>query len=371
MFSAPHLVPRRLFSSQICCNIPSSISDKIGRGLLLRANHPLNTVKNLISSHLNSIESFKVEDNLHPKVSTLQCFDDLLIPKDHVSRKPSDTFYFDSNQVLRTHTSAHQSQFLSAGISSFLVFGDCYRRDAIDSTHYPVFHQVEGVKVFASGQNLSSAQVLDHLKSTLEGLIRFGIFKDPELKIRWVDAYFPFTNPSLEMEVWYQGEWLEVLGCGVIQPEIIQRHYPDKNAIGWAFGIGLERIAMRLFNIPDIRLFWSEDPRFLSQFTNSEIVQFQPFSKFPACFKDISFWTSNESVFEENDFYSIIRDIGGDLVESVEMVDDFKHPKTGRQSYCFRINYRSMERSLLNSEIDDLQFRIREKVSEDLHLELR
>jgi phenylalanyl-tRNA synthetase alpha chain len=100
------------------------------------------------------------------------------------------------------------------------------------------------------------------LKTTLEGMVE-AIFGKVEM--RWVDAYFPFTEPSMELEIFFEGEWLEVLGCGVLRREIAETAGVD-NEVGWAFGLGLERLAMVLFDIPDIRLFWSEDPRFIRQF---------------------------------------------------------------------------------------------------------
>lgn len=133
------------------------------------------------------------------------------------------------------------------------------------------------------------------------------------------------------------------------------------NKIGWAFGLGLERIAMILYSIPDIRLFWSTDERFISQFTDKEITTFQPYSKYPSCFKDVSFWTAQGLDLHENDFCDVVRDVAGDLVEDVKKVrlavwfssnhndldpqiDSFVHPKTNRTSLCYRINYRSMDR---------------------------
>lgn len=92
------------------------------------------------------------------------------------------------------------------------------------------------------------------------------------------------------------------------------------NKIGWAFGLGLERIAMVLFSIPDIRLFWSADSRFLSQFTQGKITAFQPYSKYPSCFKDVSFWIAQGNSIHENDFCDVVRDIAGDLVEDVKKV---------------------------------------------------
>jgi len=90
--------------------------------------------------------------------------------------------------------------------------------------------------------------------------------------------------------------------------------------MGWAFGLGLERIAMILYSIPDIRLFWSQDPRFLSQFKQGEITTFKPYSKYPACFKDVSFWLPQAETLHENDFCDLVRDVAGDVVEDVKLV---------------------------------------------------
>jgi phenylalanyl-tRNA synthetase alpha chain len=157
--------------------------------------------------------------------------------------------------------------------------------------------------------------------------------------------------------------------------------------LGWAFGIGLERMAMLLFEIPDIRLFWSKDERFLSQFrglsSNLEnLKRFVPFSKFPACYKDVAFWLRSSSSaagggqgggqdFHENDVMEIVRDIGGDVVEDVVKVDEFTHPKTGRKSLCYRINYRSLERTLTNEEANEFHERVRGALVEKLGVELR
>jgi phenylalanyl-tRNA synthetase alpha chain len=174
-------------------------------------------------------------------------------------------------------------------VQAFLVTGDVYRRDAIDVTHFPVFHQMEGVRLFTaaelavrsprlrdgrgeeSASPLSEAErhaegvriVESDLKQALAGLVRslFG----PDTLTRWVDAYFPFTTPSFELEVFFNSKWLEVLGCGVIHPQILRNCGYTHGEIGWAFGLGLERLALVLFDIPDIRLFWSKGTtRFLS-----------------------------------------------------------------------------------------------------------
>ena len=203
------------------------------------------------------------------------------------------------------------------------------------------------------------------------------------LKVRWVEAYFPFTSPSWELEVYWQGDWLEVLGCGVIRQPLLD-NAGVHTQIGWAFGIGLERIAMLLFDIPDIRLFWSQDQRFLSQFGEKKPMQrFVPFSKFPECYKDVSFWirgTSNSAGggsranihdFHDNDVMEIVRDVAGDLVEDVRLTDEFTHPKSRRKSVCYRINYRSLERTLRNEEVNELHSTICQTLVEKLDVEIR
>lgn len=251
-----------------------------------------------------------------------------------------------------------------------------YRRDEVDSSHYPVFHQMEGVKLFTTedyngNDSLSDEEqvtfIENDLKQNLEGMAHelFG-----NVEMRWVDEYFPFTNPSFELEISFEGEWMEVLGCGVIRQEIIENS--GRKGKGWAFGLGLERLAMVLFGIPDIRLFWTQDERFHSQFANAKnkIITFVPYSKYPPCFKDISFWTPSDG-FHPNDVHELVRTVAGDLVEKVELIDSFEHPKTKRLSKCFRISYRSMDRSLTNEEVDALQEQVRSLVVDELNVELR
>ena len=114
---------------------------------------------------------------------------------------------------------------------------------------------------------------------------------------------------------------------------------------------GIELSVLKLFDIDDIRQFWSTDPRFINQFKAGQITKFKSYSKYPACYKDVSFWVNN-SAFSENDFFELVRSVSGDIAESCQIIDEFTHPKTGRKSYCFRVNYRHMDRSLLNEEVD-------------------
>uniref|UniRef100_A0A8C5WPE2 phenylalanine--tRNA ligase n=1 Tax=Laticauda laticaudata TaxID=8630 RepID=A0A8C5WPE2_LATLA len=306
-------------------NVTKKIISKVGRNLHNQRNHPLWLIKERVKDHFYKqylVRSrnplFSVYDDLSPVVTVEQNFDRLLIPQDHLSRKKGDNYYLNHTHMLRAHTSAHQWDLIHAGLDAFLVVGDVYRRDQVDSTHYPIFHQMEGVRLFSShelfsnvsdGENcclfeqghrishkqevhtMEAAKLVEYnLKMTLTKLVAH-LFGDG-LKIRWVDCYFPFTHPSFEMEINFQGEWMEVLGCGVMEQQLVNSAGAE-NKIGWAFGLGLERLAMILYGIPDIRFFWCQDERFLKQFNVLHIdqsVQFQ--NKEIRCIKsmDLGFW---------------------------------------------------------------------------------
>ena len=138
---------------------------------------------------------------------------------------------------------------------------------------------------------------------------------------------------------------------------------------GYAFGLGLERLAMVLFGIPDIRLFWTDDHRFHDQFADGQIRKFVPYSKYPPCYKDISFWLPDN--FEPNDFFELGRAVAGELVEKVDLIDEFTNPKKAKTSHCYRITYRSMDRSLTDDEVNKMQEDLRERASNELAVELR
>lgn len=395
-------------------NVTPNIQNKVGRNLHLQPGHPLTLIKKRIAHYFKiralqmeekartqpasptatskEIFEFTLMDRVPPQVSVYQNFDSLLFPADHPGRSISDTFYYSPTSLLRTHTTAHELDFLKSGLKNFLVAGDCYRRDEIDASHYPVFHQMEGVRIFAHdtaryNRNADGVDlVVADLKSHLEGLIHY-LFADTCTGVRWIEGSFPFTHPSFEMEIEFQGKWLEVLGCGVLQYPILDACEPalQKGIVnGWAFGLGLERMAMILFEITDIRLFWSEDKRFTEQFDKidekrfveekeylKQVKKFQIFSKYPMCFKDVSFWIPNEIFFNENDLCSLIRENGGDLIEKVSLHDSFQHPVTKQQSKCYRIMYRSLVRNLTNEEIDVIQEKIRKEIAEKLGFKLR
>ncbi|KIK57821.1 hypothetical protein GYMLUDRAFT_749557 [Collybiopsis luxurians FD-317 M1] len=368
-------------------NVTPAILSKIPMRLHNQTDHPLSILKTIIQSHYDDFSHFS---SLSPLVTPFKNFDELSFPKDHPGRSVTDSYYINKDLMLRTHTSAHEVQVFGEKQDKWLLTADVYRRDEIDRSHYPVFHQMEGARLFdatAAGMkeveednarlegilkqsniviedipHISEANpvqpthnpahaelVAKNLKLSLNSLI-LRLFGSGErsspLRVRWIEAYFPFTSPSFEVEVFYGGRWLEILGSGVVLQSTLDKANVQ-GKIGWAFGLGLERIAMVLFSIPDIRLFWSQDERFLSQFKSGEITTFKPYSKFPACFKDLSFWNPEGSApLHDNDFCDVVRDVAGDLVEDVKLIDSFVHPKTNRSSSCYRINYRSMDRQV-------------------------
>jgi len=229
--------------------------------------------------------------------------------------------------------------------------------------------------------------VENDLKQTIESLVDY-LFGPVEK--RWDhNVKFPFTHPSFELEILYSGKWLEVLGSGCIQLQILDE-CNKRDCVGWAFGIGLERLAMVLFDVPDIRLFWSNDERFLKQFNrinsaqmnpkNIEQFKFKLFSKYSAVSKDITFYIKSNDAhsvtdrfvhWNENDLSAIVRDVAGDLVESVTCVDSFFNKKLQKTSKCYRILYNSLERQLTNEEVDQMQFKIREQCQQLLPIDLR
>jgi len=375
----------------------------LNKKIYMQQHHPLCLIKEKIINYMHAnyrskhhTPRFAVVDQLDPVVSLQDNFDSLLVPADHPSRKKSDSYYVNSDYMLRAHTSAHQSNLMKMGLDHFLVVGDVYRRDEIDKSHYPVFHQMEGVslmdnrmlgkisesiKMFEAGEKTAekqgvhtrdiSALLEAELKNCLLGLAKalFG----QNIEYKWVDCYFPFTHPSWELEVKFNGEWMEVLGCGIMEQQILhEAGVQDK--VGWAFGLGLERLAMILYGIPDIRLFWSQDSGFHNQFkdaTVDSIIKFKVFGKQPQCINDMSFWLPQDAQFDPNDFYDLVRDKGGNFVEQVSLVDEFYNKKKGLTSHCYRIVYRHMSKVLTNDEVNVMHKEIEKAATDKLGVKIR
>ncbi|KAH6885893.1 hypothetical protein B0T10DRAFT_86681 [Thelonectria olida] len=426
-------------------NVPHNVLQATKAKLHVTNDHPISITRQIIQNNFPA-PTFKYYNDFSPVVSVAQNFDSLGFPPDHPGRSRSDTYYINQNTLLRTHTSAHQAETFRANKSDgYLIAADVYRRDAIDRSHYPIFHQMEGARTWDRNQvpngDVAAAvwrdvenlpqhdiQVDDpnpvwdpetnplqelhhspeeveaiaaHLKQSLEAMV-VDIFtraqraratlrakvevddtflKEEPLQMRWVEAYFPFTSPSWELEVFYDGNWFEVLGCGVVKQDLlINADAPSR--LGWAFGIGIDRIAMLLCDIIDIRTFWSRDKRFSQQFKGvsnnlNALKQYVPFSRFPACPKDVAFWTEScrpgasdrQEPFHENDVMEIVREVAGDMVEDVTLRD--RYEKYGRTSLAYRITYRSLERTLTNREANEMQDKVREALVERLGVEIR
>lgn len=408
-------------------NIPQFILELTKRQLHQNPNHPIGILRDLIEENFKGM-GYEFYYDFKPTVTTYQNFDVLGFPQDHPGRSKSDTYYLNKEHLLRTHTSAHEHEcFQQSKTPGYFITADVYRKDEVDRTHYPAFHQMEGARLWSQNtpnveeqikrdiesipktniivedpfrdqpfnlENPKQEYITDeqcrltsiHLKKTLEYLVNQVFEKAREsaklagsteeylnepLKVRWVEAYFPWTTPSWEIEVWWKGEWLECCGCGLVKQQVLTNAELENDKFGWAFGVGLDRIAMLLFGIPDIRLFWTLDERFANQFQKGKISTFQPYSKFPGIKRDCSFWLANESPLHVNDVMEIVRQHGGDLVENVVNIDEFIHPKTGRKSQCYRINYQSMDRNLTNDEINAIHQKVEDDLVKYFQVEIR
>ena len=219
--------------------------------------HPLiSTVEEIVD--IFSGLGYQVEEG--PEIeSDFYNFTALNIPEHHPARDMQDTFYLGDHQLLRTHTSPVQIRHLENNAPPIRIIapGRVYRRDAVDATHSPVFHQVE---VLAIDEGLD----FSHLRGTVTSFLQqfFG-----DLPVRFRASYFPFTEPSAEVDVQWRGRWLEVMGCGMVDPVVLQGMGIDPERYsGFAAGLGVERFCMVRHGIDDIRRLFTSDLRFLEQF---------------------------------------------------------------------------------------------------------
>jgi len=233
-----------------------------GRGADVGSLHPvtrtLTRIETLFSNAGFDVETGpEIEDDWHN-------FEALNIPETHPARAMHDTFYINENTVLRTHTSGVQIRTMENKQPPLRIIapGRVYRCDS-DQTHTPMFHQVEGLII---EKNASFAQLRTLI---IEFLRKF--FEDEDLKVRFRPSYFPFTEPSAEVDIatnlFGDGRWIEVLGCGMVHPNVLKNVGIDPDEYtGLAFGLGVERLAMLRYNVKDLRQFFENDLRFLQQF---------------------------------------------------------------------------------------------------------
>ena len=229
-----------------------------GRGQSIGGRHPVSRTQSRIERIFTNAgfgvrSGPEIEDDFHN-------FTALNIPENHPARAMHDTFYFPGGNLLRTHTSPVQIRsIVEEGVPIQIIApGRVYRNDS-DQTHTPMFHQVEGLVI---DENISFA----NLKATLHQFVE--AFFERKVELRFRPSYFPFTEPSAEVDVrWGEGKWLEILGCGMVHPNVLESAGIDpEKYTGYAFGIGIERLAMLRYDVPDLRTFFENDLRFLRQF---------------------------------------------------------------------------------------------------------
>jgi phenylalanyl-tRNA synthetase alpha chain len=245
-------IASRLQTEQVDISLP-------GRQRAAGGLHPVTMTMNRIDQMFGKLgfdvaEGPEVEDDFHN-------FEALNIPEQHPARAMHDTFYFDDGTLLRTHTSPVQIRVMEKQEPPLRVIapGRVYRCDS-DLTHTPMFHQVEGLLV---DEHASFA----NLKGLLDEFLR-AFFERDDLDVRFRPSYFPFTEPSAEVDIlWEEGKWLEILGCGMVHPNVLEAAGIDSEEYtGYAFGMGVERLAMLRYGVTDLRMFFENDLRFLRQF---------------------------------------------------------------------------------------------------------
>ncbi len=243
-------IDKKIEEEKIDVTIPST-------GNLPGNKHPLISTQDEIIDIFCGL-GYSVENG--PEIeSDFYNFESLNIPKNHPARDMQDTFYLDENRLLRTHTSPVQIRYLENNPPPVRIIapGRVYRRDAVDATHSPVFNQVE---VLCIDKDIN----FSHLRGTVLTFLK-AFFGD--IPVRFRASYFPFTEPSAEVDVQWKGKWLEVMGCGMVDPKVLENlGINSEKWTGFAAGLGVERFCMVRHQIDDIRRFYTNDLRFLKQF---------------------------------------------------------------------------------------------------------
>lgn len=308
-------------------------------------------------------------------VSSYVLFDLFNMPPGHPARSPSDTYYVNDEHVLRTHDTVFWHYYLNhpdikekikkEEPLGAVCYGKVYRKDEIDSRHMNVFHQIGALYLESDNKIILKPE---DLKKVLSEIAR-SIFGQ-EVQFRFYEHNFPYTDPSFEMEAEIDGNWMEMLGSGMPRKPVLA-NFGLTGYNGWAFGFGMERLAMASMDLPDIRLLWSDEERVKKQLKLGN--KFKEVSKFPPVVRDVSFVVDKN--FVPNDYFDLIRDIGGDLVEEVKLIDKgYEDPEKfgpNRISYAYRIVYRNMERTLVSEEVDEIQDKIYKETAKQFNAQVR
>jgi phenylalanyl-tRNA synthetase alpha chain len=309
-------------------------------------------------------------------------FDLFDFPADHPARSRSDTYYVDDTNILRTHDTVFWYYYLNhpeikARIArgesmGAICYGKVYRKDEIDSRHMNIFHQLGAWYIAPESEAIDPQDLKDVLGEIVHAV--FG----PEMQFRVNDDTFPYTDPSFEVEVNVKGtaaegpargEWLEVLGSGMPKASVMKKMGAE-GYHGWAFGFGIERLAIISMALPDIRLLWSDDERIKKQLVLGNA--FVEVSKYPPIIRDISFIVDTD--FVPNNYFDLVRDVAGDLVEEVALLDRYENAEKfgpDKVSYAYRITYRSIERTLTSEEIDTLHKKLEAVTAQTYQAQVR
>ncbi len=296
-------------------------------------------------------------------------FDRFDFPADHPARSKSDTYYVDDTNILRTHDTVFWYYYLNhpdikkrvarGEAMGALCYGKVYRKDEVDSRHMNVFHQFGGWYIAPDDTPIEPKD----LHNALGDVVRAVFGSEAGYRIN-VDT-FPYTDPSFEVELNVRGtaaegpargEWLEIVGSGMPKQSVLKKMGVE-GYHGWAFGFGLERLAIASMALPDIRLLWSDDERIKKQLKLGRV--YKDVSKYPPSVRDISFVVPKD--FVPNNYFDLVRDIAGNIVEEVTLIDKYENDEkfgTGHMSYAYRIVYRSLERTLTSAEVDALHTKI-------------
>ncbi|OGE73831.1 MAG: hypothetical protein A3I07_01845 [Candidatus Doudnabacteria bacterium RIFCSPLOWO2_02_FULL_42_9] len=323
------------------------------------------------ASRVESLKGFDVI-KIPEIVPTEVLFDLFNMPPGHPARSKSDSYYVDEENVLRTHDTVFWYYYLSnpevkkrianKETLGAICYGKVYRKDEIDRTHMNVFHQFGAWLIAPDEKKIITPE---DLKNALSDIAK-NVF---EANFRFYDHQFPYTDPSFEMETEINGKWIELLGSGIVRKTVLS-NLGLSGYNGWAFGFGLERLAIASMSLPDIRLLWSKDPRVTKQLKLGQ--KFVEVSKYPPITRDISFVVDKS--FVPNDYFDLIRDIVGDLIEEVTLLDKFENEeKFGKDkvSYTYRIVYRSPDRTLKTEEVEPLQNKLYEQTKTLYNAQLR
>ncbi len=317
------------------------------------------------ASKTESLKDFDVIEV--PEIIPIDIMFDLFnMPPGHPARSKSDTYYVDENNVLRTHDTVFWYYYLNdpeikkriekKETLGAICYGKVYRKDEIDSKHMNVFHQFGGWLIAPDDKKTITPE---DLKNALSEIAR-SVFGD--VNFRFYDHNFPYTDPSFEMEAEINGAWIEMLGSGMVRKSVLS-NLGLEGYHGWAFGFGLERLAIASMSLPDIRLLWSDDLRVKRQLKLGE--KFVEVSKYPPIVRDISFIVKND--FVPNDYFDFVREAAPGLVEEVTLLDKYENvEKFGidKISYAYRITYRSLDRTLTSTEIDTVHKKIEESTKD-------